>query len=192
VPCIPEFHCEGLKVAVGPSQTICLLDATAAKIESQNVLLQQADPIAWDCRWSLGCKAQAMREEPVPRTFVDLPGPVLAQIARLGKNGYYRYPLFTLSRGCRDAYLTNAGRISLDLAGASVEPAEQSCQPQARLLDRACRQAPPGLHLSVRLGQAHSQALLHLLQPVISNGGYSAVHELEVGNSSSSRSSRQL
>jgi hypothetical protein len=128
---------------------------------------------------------EAMSKQPTEHcTLLDLPDPVLAGIAKLSRD-WRRNPLLRVSTSCRDAVLTNASHVDLTLTEQdkdSPEAGGHAYQPQARLLDRACRQAAHGLSLGLRISSsdAYRLALLQLLQPGLNNGGYPAVHELQV------------
>jgi hypothetical protein len=68
--------------------------------------------------------------------------------------------------------------LDLDNPGLYSEPTLDPA-PWARLLNRACCQATPGLTVKLRLSYAHG-SLPELLQPGIDCGGWSKVHSLKV------------
>jgi hypothetical protein len=110
-------------------------------------------------------------------SLLDLPDPALAAIVRCSKqpSSTPQHPLLALSRASRDAVLSCSRTVSLCLAGSEHAP-------EARLLHRVCSTAPPGLELELDLEGASqsSKPLLQLLQPGVSSGGWTHVHELEV------------
>jgi hypothetical protein len=107
-------------------------------------------------------------------SLVDLPSPALAVVAKCSSSRR-GHPLLQLSRASRDAVLSSSRTVSLHLAGDEHAP-------EARLLDRVCSTAPPGLELELDLLEAPkcSTALLQLLEPGLSSGGWTHVHELQV------------
>jgi hypothetical protein len=115
-------------------------------------------------------------------SFASLPEPVVAHIAHLSKikPGWPGHPLLQVSRSGRDAVLSSCTKVTLNTAPATQQ-ASKAC---ARLLHRACCQAPPGLCLDLLL-MKHSDSppylLPQLLQPGLSSGGWRNVHELQVG-----------
>ncbi len=114
--------------------------------------------------------------------FEDLPDDLLAQITP----GSHGFPLLAVSRRGRDAVLERASTIQLKvMRGEHVDVA-----PTARLLNRACRAAKPGLHLEIKLGemirfrevdQKWSSTLLPaLLQRGLDSEGWGNVHALSL------------
>jgi hypothetical protein len=111
--------------------------------------------------------------------FSDLPDDLLAQIS----SGSHGFPLLALSRRGRDAVLERARTIKLN-----VEATLGDLPPVARLLDRACRAAKPGLHLTIHKhkfayvahGSLESPLLANLLQRGLDAGGWDNVHALSV------------
>jgi hypothetical protein len=111
----------------------------------------------------------------------DLPEAVLVEVARCSRREE-GHPLLGVSRGCRDTVLGSFSKLFLT-------PLGDDFQSQARLLDRACCKASPGLQLTLELYQLYrhnrsscSYALCQLLQPGCARGGWANVHDLEVSS----------
>ncbi len=122
-------------------------------------------------------------------SFSDLPSDLLAQISAYS----HGFPLLAVSRRGRDAVLERARSIQLKLIpGEWLEP---PVAPVARLLDRACRAAMPGLHCEIEFGyfalgfnnksyyepeSIDSPLLSVLLQRGLDTGGWGSVHTLSL------------
>jgi hypothetical protein len=90
------------------------------------------------------------------------------------------HPLLAANRSCRDMVLNSIHSITLDPSCSELLEASDF-EPWARLLDRACCQATPGLTVKLCLSNMRLTYSLHeLLQPGIDCGGWSKVHSLEV------------
>jgi hypothetical protein len=126
----------------------------------------------------------------IPPSLLTLPDTVLTQISQHSikhEGGHlpHSHPLLSASRGCRDMVLSSIRSITLDPSRSDVvsmlgEPPE-ACDPApwARLLNRACCQAGPGLAVKLGLSNIHD-SLPELLQPGVDCGGWSKVHSLQV------------
>jgi hypothetical protein len=122
------------------------------------------------------------------RSLVDLPELVLSAVAKHGFDSsntaqpvwwYQRrkgHPMLAVARSLRDAVLSNLTKIRLDLQPQLLD---SCCQPEARLLHRACCHAAPGLQVELDLGN-NQHALLQLLQPALGVGGWQNVHRFTV------------
>jgi hypothetical protein len=139
-------------------------------------------PPEWKAR-KLSSDTRAPLEE--QRSLVDLPDLVLSAIAKHGFDSSPQrwlwaarqtgHPMLAVARSLRDAVLASLAKIRLDL-----RPQRDSCcQPEARLLHRACCQAAPGLQVELDLGN-NQHALPQLLQPALDAGGWHNVHRLKV------------
>ncbi len=109
--------------------------------------------------------------------FSELPHDLLAQISA-GSRGI---PMLAVSRAWRDAVLERARAIQLNLHDSVLK----NLAPAARLLDRACRGAKPGLHLKIDHGfwgpwSSMSTVLPTLLQHGLQAGGWASVHALSL------------
>jgi hypothetical protein len=119
------------------------------------------------------------------RSLVDLPELVLSAIAKHGfgisetrlwwSRRHKGHPMLAVSRSLRDTVLASLTKIRLDLQ----PELDSCCQPEGRLLHRACCQAAPGIHLELAVGN-NQHALPQLLQPALDVGGWHNVHHLEV------------
>jgi hypothetical protein len=99
---------------------------------------------------------------------------IAKQISSSSKSGH---PMLAVSRGSRDAVLRGLAKIKL-----TTHEAEQNQEPSARLLHRACCEAPPGLGVELDLTPDTPYRLLAtLFQPALgSPGGWRHVHKLKV------------
>jgi hypothetical protein len=115
--------------------------------------------------------------------LLSLPQAVLAQIAQLCSRTQ-GHPMLGLSRGGRDTVLSNLKSIRMSNYSAGIVPNIHSePEPMARLLHRACCQAPVGLEVTINLTNSPSVDANYfpkLLQPGISCGGWHKVHKLQV------------
>jgi hypothetical protein len=117
-------------------------------------------------------------------SLLDLPATALTQIYQhsITKREVDQppggHPLLAANRSCRDIVLSSTRSITLDPVYKDMP---EACDPApwARLLDRACCQATPGLTVKLCLHHIHS-GLPELLQPSIDCGGWSKVHSLQV------------
>jgi hypothetical protein len=110
-------------------------------------------------------------------SLLDLPLPALALVAEHSKP---EDPLLALSRGCRDAVLSQSKKISLKISSNE----SSSVAPTARLLSRACRTAAKGLHLDLDL-TGNEGILALLLQPAVEQQeAWPNVHKLTVSQDS--------
>jgi hypothetical protein len=104
--------------------------------------------------------------------FLDLSDDLLAQISA----GSHGFPLLALSRRGRDAVLGRARAIVLNFMLEQEDVAAA-----ARLLDRACRAAKPGLQLEIEYGDTDKRFwLATLLQHGLDAGGWTSVHALSL------------
>jgi hypothetical protein len=124
----------------------------------------------------LSSDTQVLVEE---RSLVDLPDLVLSAIAKHGFGSEDEpqtgHPLLAVARSLRDAVLGSLTKIRLDLQ----PQLDSRCQPEGRLLHRACCQAAPGLDVELDLGN-NQHALSTLLQPALDIGGWHNVHGFTV------------
>jgi hypothetical protein len=113
--------------------------------------------------------------------LLDLPESVLNAIAQRTLNRHAKgHPMLAVATAARDVVLRGLTKIKLDLPSKPQQPADVSYyQPTARLLHRACRQAPAGLHVGLTLRE-QVDALPALLQPGLDSGGWHNVSKLEV------------
>jgi hypothetical protein len=123
-------------------------------------------------------------------SLLSLPATALAQISQhsnkrdvleRSKGGH---PLLAASRSCRDIVLGSIRSIALSPshdASHSAAQALEPCDPApwARLLNRACCQATPGLTVTLSLSRIHNH-LHELLQPGMDCGGWSNIYTLQV------------
>ncbi len=110
--------------------------------------------------------------------FSELPHDLLAQISA-GSRGI---PMLAVSRAWRDAVLERASAIQLNLHDSKLL---EDLAPAARLPDRACRGAKPGLHLKLDHScwgpwGSLSTVLPTLLQYGLQAGGWASVHALSL------------
>jgi hypothetical protein len=119
-------------------------------------------------------------------SLLALPDTALTQISQysITRRGVWQekrgHPLLPASRGCRDMVLSSIRSITLDpVPDTSLKAYDPA--PWARLLNRACCQATPGLSVNLRLWYS-SYCLPELLQPGIDCGGWSKVRSLEVSD----------
>jgi hypothetical protein len=124
-------------------------------------------------------------EVDVRSAFLDLSDDLLAQISA----GTHGFPLLALSRRGRDAVLERACNIQLKLMSTAWL---STVAPTARLLDRACRAAKPGLQLQIDGTHDHeygdiqkhirieSPLLSEVLQRGLGTGGWGNVHALSL------------
>jgi hypothetical protein len=118
-------------------------------------------------------------------SMLDLPATVLNAIAREAlRKGANGHPMLAVAKACRDVVLESLSKITLDLSSQSEGA---SHQPLARLLNRACCGAAPGLHVKLGLGEHGDVALPLLLQPGLDCAGWHNVHKLEVRYKASCR-----
>jgi hypothetical protein len=128
-------------------------------------------------------------------SLLTLPATALTQIAQYSITQRYvwnkgpgcRHPLLCISRDCRDMVLSSIHSITLDPSSFQWHSRRlEACDPApwARLLNRACCQATPGLAVKLRLSCTRD-SLPELLQPGIDCGGWSKVRSLEVCRSHS-------
>jgi hypothetical protein len=134
-----------------------------------------------------------------------LPDTALTQISqhsitqrKFWQGPHSSHPLLAASRGCRDMVLSSIHSISLDPFSClqPSKPAQPDEPPHtsdsapfdpflhdpalwARLLNRACCQANPGLSVQLHLFGI-DDCFTELLQPGIDCGGWSKVHSLKV------------
>jgi hypothetical protein len=105
-----------------------------------------------------------------------LPKELLPLIAKQCDWGTSGHPMLGVPRAFRDALLSSLAAVTLELEYHSNLPTA----PFARLLHRACSQAPPGLDVKLDLSE-RGHALPMLLQPGLQCGGWANVTALEVG-----------
>jgi hypothetical protein len=107
--------------------------------------------------------------------LLKLPESCINKIAKHASPGQHArgHPLLAVARDARNAVLRSASKISLNL---DKEPTS-SYQATSRLLNRVCREAPPGLQIKLDLQKA-DDALPCLLQPAL--GAWHSVRKLEV------------
>jgi hypothetical protein len=125
------------------------------------------------------------------QNLLGMPQAVLARIAQLCNPYYHRiygHPMLRLSRGGRDAVLSNLKMIRLfpysySAAATGAHNTHHKAEATGRLLHRACCQVPAGLEVDIHLsdsGLASSDYFSTLLQPGIRCGGWHHVHSLKV------------
>jgi hypothetical protein len=132
-------------------------------------------------------------EQQAPHSLASLPDSALSHIAQLYLNRYasgvFRPPLLAVSRACRDSVLSNVMTATLGVQAhprwtevpiQAAVPAKAKVPAWARLLNRTCSLAPPGLNLTLKLSHM-SDVLPKLLQPGVNCGGWTKVHSLQVG-----------
>ncbi len=153
------------------------------------LLLPHTDVTHASDRHALAAGSRPMSDEVARSCFFDLPGDVLAQISA-GSPGLR---LLALSRRGRDVVLERARAVQLNflMPAAFWLPSDE---PAARLLDRACRAAAPGLQVEINIGNPHtghgfshnqthrlqSSLLSALLQRGRDAGGWGNVHVLSL------------
>jgi hypothetical protein len=112
--------------------------------------------------------------------LLDLPESVLNAIAQHTSNRHAKcHPMLALATATRDVVLRNLKRIRLNLAKQQPQPASTSHHSLARLLNRACREAAPGLDVELNM-KDQVDALPEVLQPGLDSGGWHNVSKLEV------------
>jgi hypothetical protein len=129
-------------------------------------------------------KADHEQGEAAP-SLASLPSCVLSQIAEHSKEQDFGFPRLLGVASCgRDAVLGNLKQLclahgpqTLYVPGATNPPAlDATPGPVARLLHRACTQAPAGLKVTLHV----NKDLLELLKFGVESGGWDRVHTLEV------------
>jgi hypothetical protein len=119
-------------------------------------------------------------------SLLTLPDAALTKISQHSKyceDWEDGHPLLPVSRACRDIVLSSIHSIFLNRKrigwySKRSKPTLDSA-PRARLLNRACCQAPPSLVVQLCLPDA-PDSLPELLQPGIDCGGWSKVRALQV------------
>jgi hypothetical protein len=109
----------------------------------------------------------------------ELPDDLLAKIT----SGSHGFPLLALSRRGRNLVLERARAIQLKLHWPLSHSQEQpTVAAAARLLDRACRAAAPGLQVEIKRGGnfCFEPPLLSLLQHGLDAGGWGSAHALSL------------
>jgi hypothetical protein len=130
---------------------------------------------------AMAAQSPTLQDEPASSSLDSLPASVLHLIAKISNptrsqdlQKRPRPPLLAVARCGRDAVLGSLQKVVL----CHNTPAQTSCTPGpvARLLHRACTQAPVGLALDLRVNKDFPELLENALQC----GGWYRVHSLTV------------
>jgi hypothetical protein len=107
------------------------------------------------------------------QNLLQLPEAVLTLIAKQLTSSGLGHPMLAVSRAARDAVFRSLTKLSLICLGNQGSA--------ARLLNRACCEASPGLDVELHLKDQENDALLTLLQAAFdSAAGWHKVHKLRV------------
>jgi hypothetical protein len=106
----------------------------------------------------------------------DLPQECWDEVAKLSRPcPSNQHPLLSVARRGRDTVLSGLRRVALRGEWGS---SQQWLQPAARLLHRACSQAPDGLE--VQFDYLKYRDIEDVIQPGVDCGGWQKVHKLTV------------
>jgi hypothetical protein len=126
---------------------------------------------------------RSMEQDEPASSFLELPEDLSLYIVRGCRNSFSGlYSLLPFCKKVRDAVLQRATSVSLRMDAEHSEHSEAhdaATAADARLLNRVCTSAPPGLRLDLCV-DCEDNAVPSLLQLGIDSGGWSNVHALRV------------